>query len=76
MNKDPYMFLHVMPKEKFTYGFIEFTFATFPEVNIKFVVYGDDDAQGYELYDDRRVVSVPSAKAVFEDKASQMLLRD
>lgn len=75
-DREGKLYLHVMPKEKFTYGFIEFTFATFPEVNIKFVVYGDDDAQGYELYVDHRVVSVPSAKAVFEDEVSLRLLRD
>ena len=70
------MFLHVMPKEKFTYGFVEFTFATFPDLDIKFVVYGSDNAQGYESYNSRNVVSVSSAKMVFGDKVSRRLLRE
>lgn len=70
------MFLHIMPKEKFTYGFVEFTFMTFPDVDVRFVVYGDDKAQGYEPYVDERVVSVMSAKAVFESEASRRLMND
>ncbi|MDO4290323.1 MAG: TDP-N-acetylfucosamine:lipid II N-acetylfucosaminyltransferase [Eggerthellaceae bacterium] len=70
------MFLHVMPKEKFTYGFVEFTFATVPDVDVRFVVYGDDGAQGYEPYVDERVVPVPSAKAVFRSEESLKLLHE
>lgn len=70
------MFLHIMPKEKFTYGFIEFTLVSFHDVNVRFVVYGDDGAQGYEPYVDERVVPVPSSKAVFRDEKSLKLLRE
>ena len=70
------MFLHVMPKEKFTYGFIEFTFATFPDVDVRFVVYGDDGAQGYEPYADERVIPVPSAKEVFRTGKTLTLLHE
>lgn len=70
------LFLHVMPKEKFTYGFIEFTFASFPDVDVRFVVYGDDGAQGYESYVDERVIPVSSTKAVFKDEMSRQLLHD
>ena len=75
-NREGKLFLHVMPKEKFTFGFVEFTFATFPGVDVRFIVYGDDDAQGYEPYSDNRVVPVSSAKAVFKDEAALGFLRD
>lgn len=75
-NREGKLFLHVMPKEKFTFGFVEFTFATFPGVDVRFIVYGDDNAQGYEPYSDNRVVPVSSAKAVFKDEAALGFLRD
>ena len=76
MSGGSFGFLHIMPKEKFTYGFVEFTFISFPDVDVKFIVYGSDDAQGYMPYDDGRIFSVPSAEAVFKDKESRRLLRE
>lgn len=66
--------VHVMPKEKFTYGFIEFTFETFPDKDISFIVYGDDEAQGYAPYIDQRVVAVDSAREVFRCEQAAALL--
>lgn len=66
--------VHVMPKEKFTFAFTEFTFETFPEIEVAFVVYGDDDAQGYVPFVDDRVVSVGSSREVFTSKQSVELL--
>jgi len=66
--------VHVMPKEKFTFAFIEFTFETFPEKEVAFVVYGDDGAQGYVPFVDDRVVSVGSSREVFTSKQSVELL--
>lgn len=66
--------VHVMPKEKFTYGFIEFTFEAFPDKGIAFIVYGNDGAQGYAPYIDQRVVAVDSAREVFRCEKAAVLL--
>ena len=68
--------VHVMPKEKFTFAFIEFTFETFPENEVAFVVYGDDSAQGYVPFVDERVIAVGSLREVFTSKRSVDLLDD
>lgn len=47
--------VQLMPKSKFTNGFIDFTRASFPEYHIMFIIYGNDSV-GYEDYESAEVI--------------------
>lgn len=68
--------VQIMPKEKFTNGFIAFTRDAFPDSDIHFIVYGDDDAIGYRPISDARSVSISSKKLINHDVACRGLLKN
>lgn len=69
------LFVHLMPKEKFSKGFIMFTNDAFPDVDVRFVLYGEE-MTGYETPDASNVYFADSAKAVLSDSECRSLLRN
>lgn len=66
--------VQIMPKEKFTNGFIAFTRDAFPEKKIVFIVYGDDAAEGYKPVKDANTISIGSKQQLGSDTSCRDLL--
>lgn len=56
---------HLMPKEKFTKGFIEFTKDAFPQSSVFFILYGSGSPSGYTEIADSDVYSVTKIQEIF-----------
>ena len=67
--------VHVMPKEKFSKGFVAFTNTAFPDSNIYFILYGPERI-GYETPDANNVIFVDDFKSVSLDEANKKILRE
>ncbi len=68
--------VHIMPKEKFAPGFVLFTDESFPECNVRFILYGSDDATGYRDVGSNSVVSVGDWRQVTRDPRARNLLAE
>lgn len=69
-------FVHIMPKEKFTKGFIEFFEQSFPELQVRFIVYGSDDFIGYEPSKSENVSCFDSADEILRDDTVFELIKE
>lgn len=66
--------LHIMPKEKFTNGFIAFTRDAFPEKRIAFIVYGSDKREGYFPVSDSFSLAIKSPTELNKSIACKKLI--
>lgn len=66
--------IHLIPKEKFTYGFIRFTNDAFPNKNIWFFVYGQEDALGYKKSNEKNVLVFDKITDALKDIRGKTLL--
>lgn len=69
------MILQILPKEKFTNGFIQFMEAHFSHHPMHFIVYGDDGRVGYEKYDANNIVSIASEYDLLRNGRCRKLIR-
>lgn len=74
-QNDERICVHLMPKEKFSKGFIAFTNDAFPDMNVWFVLYGPERT-GYLTSTDCNVVLVERPEDVLLNSVSKKLLHD
>lgn len=68
--------VHIIPKEKFTKGFVEFTNDAFPDLDIWFIVYGSKPAIGYVQPAEDNVLFAGRASSIIKDPVCRKLLAD
>lgn len=69
------MCVHIMPKEKFTRGFVDFMNDAFSNLDIWFLVYGPEQV-GYLPSDSDNVVCADSPDALMSDAICKSLISD
>lgn len=70
------MIVQLIPKEKFTYGFITFMERYYSDRDMRIILYGDDSYFGYKNKKSRLVVSISKISELVFNPAYRRLLRE
>lgn len=70
------MIVQLIPKEKFTYGFITFMERYYSDRDMRIILYGDDSYFGYKNKNSRLVISISKISELVFNSTCRMLLRE